>query len=455
MTQRYDRTWLKWIILASLLARLVTSLLLGDSVIELPGIFDQISYNKLAVRVLDGFGFTFDQDWWPITKAGAPTAHWSYLYTLYLVLIYNIFGVHPLAARLIQAAIAGALLPLFLFKIGNRIFYKSNHHKWIGLAAAAWGACYGYFVYYAAALMTETFYILGLLWALDSALRIATDRVNQINKLLWLELGLALTVTVMLRQVFLVFIPFLFLWLILARITNSNHRVAMVGIIQGGIIATMVMILLIAPITLHNYNKFSRFVLLNTNAGYAFFWSNHPVHGNYFVPLFSEDMPSYQELIPAELSNLNEAELESSLLKLGWGFILENPGRYLLLCISRIPAHFIFWPLAASSLTSNIVRVGSFGIALPFIVLGVFIYLKHYLFHLSVIKMLIEPGSLVLLFIIVYTSTHLLTWAGIRYRLPTDAVSLLFAAYALSTIVFHTKIRTLFHLPEIPNEPHW
>lgn len=451
--KKHNHILLKWIILASLITRLVTALLIGDTLTELPGIFDQISYHKLAVRVLEGFGFTFDQDWWPVTKAGQPTAHWSYLYTLYLAIVYYIFGIHPLAARLIQAVVAGIILPLLLYKISVRIFYKSPYLKWIGLVAAAWGGCYGYFVYYAGALMTETFYILALLWVLDTALRIAKSYESQPIYKLWLELGLALAVTVMLRQVFFVFIPFLFLWLFVARVPSANFLMALTGVLRGGIISAIIMIFLIAPITLHNYHKFNRFVLLNTNAGYAFFWANHPVHGDYFVPLFTEDMPSYQDLIPTELSNLNEAELESSLLKLGWGFISADPWRYLLLCLSRIPAHFIFWPLATSSFISNIVRVGSFGIALPFIVFGAFIYIKNYILHKSAIKSFAEPGILILLFIIVYTGVHLLAWAGIRYRLPTDSVSLLFAAYALMAIALRTKIGRLLHAPEIPINP--
>jgi hypothetical protein len=42
-----------------------------------------------------------------VTAAGAPTAQWSFLYTLYLVVVYGLFGIHPLEARLIQAVIVG------------------------------------------------------------------------------------------------------------------------------------------------------------------------------------------------------------------------------------------------------------------------------------------------------------------------------------------------------------
>ncbi len=80
------------------LIRVAVSLVMGDRVEILPGIYDQVSYNALAQNVLTGNGFAFSQDWWPVTRAFEPTAHWSYAMTLYLVGVYRIFGYHPLAA---------------------------------------------------------------------------------------------------------------------------------------------------------------------------------------------------------------------------------------------------------------------------------------------------------------------------------------------------------------------
>src|SRR3990172_6649680 len=106
-----SRRWLIIIILVAISLRVVAALYLGDQVIPLPGTYDQVSYDRLAQRVLDGYGFTFDKLWWPFTRAGEPTGHRSYLYTLYLAAVYALVGYHPLAARLIQAILAGVLMP--------------------------------------------------------------------------------------------------------------------------------------------------------------------------------------------------------------------------------------------------------------------------------------------------------------------------------------------------------
>ena len=157
------------IMIVSSLIRLGVAIYLGDQVVDLPGTNDQISYHTLAVRVLDGYGFTFGESWWPITAAGAPTAHWSFLYTFYLVAVYTIFGVHPLAARLIQAILVGILQPMLVYHIGKRLF-----NPLIGLISAALTAVYAYFIYYDACLMTEPFYITAILAGLFLAISIAS-----------------------------------------------------------------------------------------------------------------------------------------------------------------------------------------------------------------------------------------------------------------------------------------
>jgi hypothetical protein len=433
------------IIIIAVILRIGVAFVMGDGVEVLPGIFDQVSYHTLATRLSGGHGFTFEQEWWPVTKAGEPTAHWSYLYTLYLTGVYALMGVHPLVARLVQAAAVGVLMPWLAYRLAQR--------AWPGLGvkvgkveldaaitAAAWVAVYPYFIYYGAALMTESFYITGILWVLDCGLRIAhsQDREGAIAKWRWVELGATIGVTVLLRQLFLLFVPFLLTWLawvrarLAARSEGGMWKHEVWKVVVGGAVSGIVVMVMIAPFTILNYRQFGRFVLLNTNAGYAFFWANHPIHGDRFVALFTEDMPSYQELIPNELRGLDEAALEKALMQRGMRFIIEDPWRYVKLSISRIPDHFIFWPLPESSLVSNITRVGSLGVALPLMLLGGGLWIvREYRGSRSWLRVSEQAGALLLLFIGAYAGVHLLSWAGIRYRLPTDAVGLVFAAGGL------------------------
>jgi 4-amino-4-deoxy-L-arabinose transferase-like glycosyltransferase len=442
------------ILIVSVLLRLVAALYLGDSVEILPGTYDQVSYHNLALRVLSGHGFTFGELWWPITAANAPTAHWSYFYTFYLVIVYALFGPHPLAARLIQALIVGLLQSLLVYLIARRVFGQL-----VGLVAAALTAVYVYFIYYTATLMTEPFYITAILAGLFFSIRIVDHLTgplssyhNRTSFTLASGLGLTLGIAVLLRQLFLLIIPFLFLWIWWASLRRTARSP-----IPALLLSSILIVALILPFTIYNYARFQRFVLLNTNAGYAFFWANNPIYGTHFQPILPPEMGTYQSLIPPELHHLDEAALDQALLKRGLQFVLDDPVRYLRLSLSRVPAYFMFWPSPDSSTISNISRVSSFALFLPFMLYGLFLVLfrgsrnndrrdltteasspafqssilpssNSYAFNIT------SPILLLVLFALIYTTIHLLSWALIRYRLPVDAVLLIFAAVALVDI---------------------
>lgn len=428
MRTRSVRT-LTAILLLSVLLRVGVALYMGNTITPLPGVADQESYHHLAQRLLGGHGFTVGENWWPVTQAGEPTAHWSYLYTLYITAVYLFFGVNPLAARLIQAVAVGLLQPWLAYRLALKLFAPAamagvptvaqQRGVQIGLLAAAITAAYIYFFYYAGALMTESFYIVAILWTMDLALGIA--RAEHLRLRQWLLLGVALGITVLLRQLFLLFIPFLLAWLWWAR-RPSLARLAL---------PLLVISLLISPWTVRNYLAFGQFVLLNTNSGYAFYWGNHPIYGTQFIPILPAEMGSYLDLLPKDLlrQNLNEAALDSALLRRALDDILADPGRYILLSLSRIPPYFTFWPTADSGLLSNISRVGSFGLFLPFMLYGLWLTWRDR--PSTWAAWLASPVTLLYLFILVYAGIHILTWTLPRYRLPIDALLVQFAALAL------------------------
>jgi hypothetical protein len=445
LAERSTRSmWLVAIVLLAIVLRLLSALFQGNSVEPLPGIHDQVSYDALARRVIEGHGFSFATDHWPATRANEPTAHWSYLYTLYISATYLVSGAQPLVARLLQAVVVGLLHTWLVWRIGKHIFGPTT-----GVVAALLSAGYLYFVYYAGALITEPFYIVGILWTLDAALRLAarepiepsTRQRASFRWRLWAELGLAAGVTILLRQLFLLFIPFLLLWLwwsseLLNRISSSNagasKRAPVVKrshILAGATLSMLIMAAMIAPWSVRNYFAFQQFVPLNTNSGYAFYWGNHPHYGTSFPGILPDDGPSYFDLLPRELLELNEAQLDQALLKLAVGFVVDDPVRYLRLSLSRATEYFKFWPAADSSAISNIARVSSFGLALPFILYG--LWRSALLFRLPNNSEQRMAIVLLYLFAAVYTMIHLMVWTLIRYRLPVDSVLLVFAALGL------------------------
>ncbi len=433
-----SQTITKWLLVAiitlSVIIRIVAAIYIGDEMINLPGTHDQVSYHNLALRVIAGHGFSFGTDWWPFTAAGAPTAHWSFLYTFFLALIYSIFGPHPLAARIIQAVIVGILHPYLAYLIGRRVFNTS-----VGLLAAFLTAIYIYFIYYSGTLMTEPFYLSAILVSIYFSIKLTDAVAKDAPKRAWvlmaIYLGVSLGVAVLFRQIILLVIPFIYLWIwfVDRKYNTKAHIWAM-------LISSVLILLMIIPFTIYNYMRFDRFVLLNTNAGFAFYWANHPIYETHFVPILPPEMGSYQELVPTELWSLDEAHLDQVLLRRGLQFIIDDPGRYILLSLSRIPWYFMFWPAQESSLISNISRVLSFGLYLPLMLYGVVYSLIYRPKRIA--DFIRTPVALLLGVIFTYSMIHILSWTLIRYRLPVDTLLILFAGLAVWDLIGRLGLRS-------------
>jgi hypothetical protein len=334
-------------------------------------------------------------------------------------------------ARLLQAVIVGLLQPYLAFCLARQLL-PTGAGRTVPLLSAGLTAIYPYFVYYAATLMTEPFFITAVLASLVVTIEISQRRTVEDVTRLALTLGLVLVAAVLLRQLFLLFIPLLWLWLWLATRAASARSLAIRSILIPGALLSLVLLFTSA----FNYARFNRLVLLNTNAGFAFYWANHPVYGDRFIAA-SEMADGYNDLVPVELRHLDEASLDQALLRLGLEFVVDDPARYLRLSLSRIPHYFKFWPDPDSGLISNVMRVGSFGLLLPFMIYG----LLQSVISVARLKRAGQSSPpyaaclLVYLFIGIYTLIHLLSWAQIRYRLPIDAVLVIFAAMAGASLV--------------------
>jgi hypothetical protein len=182
---------------------------------------------------------------------------------------------------------------------------------------------------------------------------------------------------------------------------------------------------LIVPVTIRNYKAYNGFLLLNSNAGYAMYSAQHPLHGTSFQEYTAAPLPNDIVPIPE-----NEAEWDRVLMRKGLEFILREPGRYILLSLSRTADFFNFWPREESSLLFNLGRLMSLALFLPFMLVGLWRSYQEK-----------ERYSLLYLFIVIYSLMHLLTWAITRYRLPVDAVLLLFAAIGISEIYHRISSR--------------
>jgi hypothetical protein len=428
----------------AVLLRVGIAFYLGNVVDAPPLLTDQRSYHALGARLVAGYGFSFERQWYPFTLADTPTAHWSFLQSLFVAAVYRFFGVQPLAARLAEAVLGGILLPLALYALARRALSETIPWLRVGrveieqpvpLLAALLGAAYFYFVLYAATLMTETFYIVALLWSLERAIAVAQGlRAGQgplAREVVWL--GVAMGLATLFRQSILPWLVVMFAWLLWLGYRQGALRRA-TGAVFG---SSLILALFILPFTIRNFQVYGDFLLLNSNTGFAMYSAQHPMHGTSFREFEAAPLPP--ELVR---QSLNEAQWDRELLSRGIGFVLADPGRYLLLSLSRVRDYFEFWPTADSTLLHNVGRVGSFGLMLPFMVYGLWVDIRSQVRasgatapRRSLLSrmgaVLASDSGLLYLFIAFYSLLHILTWAFPRYRLPVDAVLIVFAALGM------------------------
>jgi hypothetical protein len=120
--------------------------------------------------------------------------------------------------------------------------------------------------------------------------------------------------------------------------------------------------------------------------------------------------------------------MDRALTRKGIENILVDPLRYLQLTLDKTREYFMFWPSNNSSQISNLNRMLSFGLYLPFMLLGLGFSVSRW-----------RSFTPLYIFIIIHTSVHLLTWPAPRYRLPVDAVLMVFAGLAISRLALQIK----------------
>lgn len=457
MSKRRTNSLFSAVCLAGLGLRLAVAISLGNAIVRAT---DEYSYSALAQRVASGYGYSFAEGWYPFTPAGAPTAHWSFLYAAFVASVYELAGYHPLVARLVQATLGSVLLPWLIYRLTRRLFPAWPH---VALVAAACAAVYAYFVLYAAQLMTETFFIAALLWSLERALALTAggDSAKRDPKVAgpksilehdawrWktaLTLGISLGIAALLRQSVLPWVALLFAWLLFQSLRPAEYgehapcrarRIAML------ISAGMMMLLFIVPFTIRNYVVYGDFLLLNSNAGYAMYSAQHPLHGTDFQAFVAAPLP--EELLAREL---NEAQWDQELMRRGVDFVAADLVRYLQLSTSRVLDFFEFWP-TDTTLLHNAGRLLSFTLFLPFYITGIILAMRETGRHSRGCRdFWAQPISLLLLFISSYSLLHIFTWAMPRYRLPIDAVAMPFAALALEESWYVLRV----HLPRLSRD---
>ncbi|HEX9925645.1 MAG TPA: glycosyltransferase family 39 protein, partial [Anaerolineae bacterium] len=208
---------------------------------------DAVAHVQRADGILDG------------TIPGQDTFYFIPFYPLYLAGLKWLVGDSLLMPLLIQALVQTVGLAA-LYSLGRLLFSPLT-----GLLAALGLATYSYYVYYGPcfdqALFTAPFLTLGLFFL------VKYDRRRHDGSIL--GAGLALAIAVLSRPTTLAVLPVVVIWLFWFRQSLPQFR-------RTVVLLVLPVIIMISPITWHNYRASGRFVLLSDNFGVNLFTGNNP-----------------------------------------------------------------------------------------------------------------------------------------------------------------------------------
>jgi hypothetical protein len=196
------------------------------------------------------------------------------------------------------------------------------------------------------------------------------------------------------------------------------------------LVTLLVIAACILPWTVRNYLVYRDFLLLNSNSGFWFYSSNHPNQGTNFNP-------NYVAPIPENLVGLPEPAIDRALLGQALNFIMQDPVRFFLLTANRTKDYFWLLPSEQSSLLSNFGRVFSFTLYLPLMLYGLVLSRHRW-----------RECLLLYLYVAFDTALCLVSWSAPRYRLPSDAIMMVFAGLAVVALAERLDIprKMLQHL---------
>lgn len=393
---RPDPSGKKILILAFILALTLRALFVIST--PLKPYIDEICYDTTAQNIIQGRGYSS-------SLSGILDSNRPPLFPFLLAGIYGIFGPSHLAAKLALALI-GSLTCLFIYLIAKEVFNKR-----VATVALLISIVYPFFIYYTGRLLTETLFVFLLATTILELIKVTKTHFLKDQLLVGGLLGLAI-----LTRPVLSFFPIAIL--ILLFVLFENKKIAL----KNFAIIFLVMVVILAPWTIRNYKIHHNFVLVSTIGGLAFWGGNNPqaVDGGWF-----------DVITPEEFKNLSEVEQSKRFYQMGFSFIRENPklgAKRAFLKVGR------FWSLyPRTTKRDKIISLFSYGLLLPFSILGAFLSLKRW-----------RKVLVLYLTILYFTGMSVIFYGSTRFRLPIEPYIIIFGGAGLNYLIEKIKKRSTF-----------
>ncbi|HOM27026.1 MAG TPA: glycosyltransferase family 39 protein [bacterium] len=319
----------------------------------------------------------------------------------FLLSIFTLLKINLTGIRIIQTLISTFTIYL-IYNIGKETFNKK-----IGLWSGWISAFYPYFIFYNGFILTETFFIFFTVLSIFFLIKI----VERNGKKSFLT-GIFMGISGLTRPIFQLYFPVSLIHIFFLK-ENFVKKIKKIFFITIGFCLTL------SPWILRNYRIFHGFIPGTTMGGWVFWEGNNP---------YSEGGPCSH--FPEGILEVDEITRDKILYRMTFDVIRKNPERFLWLIQNKFRRFWNIIPNAPEferKILYRFISVFSFGIMMPFFIIGFFISLKNkkaQFFH-----------SLIILF----TVFHIIFLASIRYRVPIEPFYIILSTYGFSYIILMVK----------------
>jgi 4-amino-4-deoxy-L-arabinose transferase-like glycosyltransferase len=375
---------------------------------------DELDYNELAKSLLSGHGYSLN---------GEPQVNRAPGYPVLLLLVYSVFGVQPAVARVVQAALIVAVVPL-LYYVGRRGWSPQ-----VGMLAALWFALYPFSIFWSRYLATEN--LLVFVYSALAALLVCPARASGLRVMAG---GVVLGAALLTRPTAILVAVGLLVWLVL--VLPGRSKVVRPTLLLVG------MAVALSPWVARNFEQYGQFIPLTSGygssaGGYVFWISNNEytarpgeTWGRY-VP--AETLPEYQEYtaLPDDPGLLDRKGYEY-----GLRYLNSHPQDVPVLLLGKF---LRFWNVLPGATVVTRTAGATVLVLFPFLIVGLWLCWRH-------------PGNggMLLVFITGTMLIGLLFWADTRIRAPAEPFIVLTAAVGAERLVRRERAaRTLRSAPQM------
>ncbi|HOL22335.1 MAG TPA: glycosyltransferase family 39 protein [bacterium] len=278
-------------------------------------------WDELGWKLASGQGYWVNNPYFP---DGVRFYSWrAPVFPLFLGCIYKIFGHSYLAAK-IGLAIISAISCIFLYFLAAEVLKNRTAGIWSALIYAVYPPSI-FWTGYLAPVTLEIFLLLLIVLLLINGVR-------KNNIYLFIAAGIFTGIAILTRSVFLIFLPVVFLWLI---IKDRKH------LCKNFLSYAITTAIAVSPWAIRNYKIHRTFVLTSTEGGIVCYIANNP-KSIYQLSGYWDPTGKYDEPVIKDIKGLSEVETDRYFYRAAFKFIKENPDIYWKLVKDRF---LRFWRL--------------------------------------------------------------------------------------------------------------